>query len=165
MTIAATDPGAAEEGIDAGTLTVTRTGTSGDLVVSYAVGGTATAGADYGALTGTVTIADGNSWATITITPIDDAFEEGDETVTVTLAADPGYTVGSPDADTVTILDNDGNPVEAATVCVVMTGPLAGSGCGVTGADGVVALTTTSKTSVDGSGTRWTESMTERKVR
>ncbi len=108
VSLAATDATAAEEGPDPGTFTVTRSGsTSGDLVVAYTIGGTATAGDDYLTLSGSVTIADGASSATIEIVPIDDAMEEGDETVTLTLAADAGYAIGSASADTVTILDND----------------------------------------------------------
>src|SRR6185436_16271225 len=43
----------------------------------------------------------------LTITPIDDSKIEGPETVTVTLVAGPGYTVGSPNTITITIYDND----------------------------------------------------------
>ena len=78
----ATDAAAAEEGLDPGTFTVTRTGsTAADLVVHYTVGGTATNGTDYTLLTGTVTILAGANTATITVTPVDDADSELPETV------------------------------------------------------------------------------------
>jgi hypothetical protein len=55
VTIAAT-AGASEPNVD-GVFTVTRTGdTTADLTVNYTVGGTATADADYAALSGSVTI-------------------------------------------------------------------------------------------------------------
>ncbi|HUT12416.1 MAG TPA: tandem-95 repeat protein, partial [Thermoguttaceae bacterium] len=108
VSIAATDAAASEAGLDPGTFTVSRTGdTGGDLVVYYALNGTATAGADYQPLAGSVTIPDGSSSATITITPIDDDLAEGTETVHLMLAPDAAYTIGSPAADAVTIFDDD----------------------------------------------------------
>ncbi|MCH8042669.1 MAG: S8 family serine peptidase [Planctomycetes bacterium] len=112
VTISATDASAAEEGSDPGEFTITRSGdTSGSLTVFYTVGGTATAGPaadqDYNTLSGSVTISDGSPSATITVTPVDDVLEEGNETVTLTLAVDTAYIVGPSDADTVTIADND----------------------------------------------------------
>ena len=47
----------------------------------------------------------------------------------------------------VLIQDENGDPVEAASVCVLATGALSGGGCFATGADGWVRLTSTSKTS------------------
>ena len=96
VTIAATDAAASETGPDAGTFTVTRTGaTTASLNVQYSVGGTATSGADYAALTGTVTIAAGQASATVTVTPVNDAEFEGDETVGLTLTANAAYSVGT----------------------------------------------------------------------
>ncbi|MBN9119885.1 MAG: hypothetical protein J0I06_12115, partial [Planctomycetes bacterium] len=100
LTITASDPAASETGPDTGTFTVTRTGpTTAALVVNYTVGGSATPGADYAALSGSVTIPVGQSSATFTVTPVDDADVEGNETVVVTLA--------SGGSATVTIADND----------------------------------------------------------
>ena len=109
VSIAATTGTATEAGPGAGVFTVTRTGnTAGALTVSYTVGGTATAGSDYMALSGSVTLAAGAATATITVTPINDTPVEGDETVVVTLAAGAGYTVGTPASGTVTIVSDDG---------------------------------------------------------
>ncbi|WP_202802916.1 Calx-beta domain-containing protein, partial [Singulisphaera acidiphila] len=115
--IEATDPKAAEPdnttqaNPDKGRFTITRTGdTSSSLTVAYTVGGTATAGADYVALAGTVTIPVGQSSVTIDVTPKHDTAKEFDETVKVTLEPRPsyGYTiVGGP--ATVRIADNDGD--------------------------------------------------------
>jgi hypothetical protein len=107
VTIAATDPSAAEPS-SPGTFTVTRTGdTTADLVVTYLPSGSAVNGADYEALSGSVTIPAGASSATITVTPKDDALVEGPETVVLTLTAGTGYVPGTPSSDTVTIADND----------------------------------------------------------
>ena len=60
VTLAATTGTATEAGPVPGVFTVTRTGsTAAALAVSYTVGGTATAGSDYTALSGSVTIAAG----------------------------------------------------------------------------------------------------------
>ena len=71
VTVAATDANAAEAGLPIRSFTVTRTGaTTAALTVNYTVGGTATAGTDYQALSGSVVIAAGSASATITVTPI-----------------------------------------------------------------------------------------------
>ena len=104
VTIAATDPTATEAGPTTGQFTLTRTGvTTAALTVNYTVAGTATAGSDYAALTGTVVLPAGSATATMTVTPIDDLLVEGDETVVVTLSANAAYTVGTPASATVTI--------------------------------------------------------------
>jgi hypothetical protein len=108
VTVLATDANAGEAGGNTGTFTVNRTGsTSGSLTVSYLVGGTATAGQDYTALSGSVTIAGGKSSAPLTVTPVNDSSPEPTETVVVTLANRSSYNVGSPSNATVTIADND----------------------------------------------------------
>jgi large repetitive protein len=75
--------------------------------VNYAVGGTATAGTDFAAITSPFIINTGNTTGTITVNPTADATIEADETVTLTLAAGTGYAVGTPNAATGTILNDD----------------------------------------------------------
>src|SRR5207248_2413138 len=100
-------PTVPEPGPDRGQFRFTRTGgTQGDLQVSYSVSGTATPGSDYTTLLGVVIIPDGNSSATVAFQTIDDKIVEPDETVVVTINADPAYTVGGSSAQ-VTILDDD----------------------------------------------------------
>jgi hypothetical protein len=109
VSINATDDEASEAGADTGAFTVTRTGpVSSSLTVNYTITGTATNGVDYVVISGSVVIASGSSSGTITITPVDDAIEESNETVTLTVVAGAGYVVGSNNADTVEIADNDG---------------------------------------------------------
>jgi hypothetical protein len=74
--------------------------------VTYTVGGTATPGADYAALGTTVAFAAGQTTATKTVTPFQDAAQEANETVLVTLVASPNYAVGTPSA-TVTFTSDD----------------------------------------------------------
>jgi hypothetical protein len=106
--IFATDNTATEEGTTTGVFTLTRTGeVTSALDVDYTVTGTATPGADYVALSGTATFAAGAETAVVTVTPVDDAEVEGDETVIVTLDAGTTYTLGDDIQATVTIIDND----------------------------------------------------------
>ena len=96
------------------TLTLTRTtGADGAISVSVASGGgSASAGADYTALSQTVNWADGDSGnKTVNLTVLDDATDEVNETVTVTLSnATGGATLGTANA-TVTIVDDDLPPI------------------------------------------------------
>ena len=77
------------------------------LPVNYTVGGTATNGTDYTVIASPLVIAAGATTGTITVNPTADASIEGDETVTLTLAAGTGYTVGVPNSATGTILNDD----------------------------------------------------------
>jgi hypothetical protein len=93
------------------TVTVTRAGgTSGAVGVSYATSnGTATAGADYSARSGTLSWAAGDaSPKTFTVPVLNDGAVESSETVTLSLSAPTGgAALGSPAAATLTILDDD----------------------------------------------------------
>jgi hypothetical protein len=137
---------------DAGsvTITVTRTGGSAGAVgVSYATGdGTATAGSDYTAKTGTLSWGDGDTSAkSFTVNILNDSGYEGNETFTVTLS-DPtgGASLGSPSQATVTIEEDDPVPPagtlqfssatftvseDAGSVTITVT--RTGSGSGVVG--------------------------------
>ncbi len=116
ITIAATDPNAAEAGPDPGVFTFTRTGdTTNALAVNFTIGGTAMPGLDYSSIGSSVTIPAGQATATVTVTPIFDALFEGSEIVILTLAPGDGYTVGSPDTATVTIADYTGGTLGGAT--------------------------------------------------
>jgi len=105
VAIVASDSAAAESGLDPGSFTVTRGNTSGALSLTYSVSGTATADSDYQTLVGTVKFADGQSSASITLTPLEDWFVESSETITVTLTP-PSGTAASPASATVTLSDN-----------------------------------------------------------
>src|SRR5204862_6222788 len=99
----------------AGTFRVAQTlASSTDTVVNYSIGGTATAGSDYTALSGTVTILAGQLTADISVPVLNDSLVEASETVVVTLtgfgAHDPEITLDPVTANltaTVNIADND----------------------------------------------------------
>ena len=77
------------------------------ISVNFTVGGTATSGTDFAAVTSPLTIAAGATTGTITVDPTPDATIEANETVIITLAAGAGYVVGVPNNATGTILNDD----------------------------------------------------------
>jgi hypothetical protein len=106
VTVLATDSGASEAAGNSGAFTVSRTGVkTSALVVAYGVGGTAENGTDYERLAGTATIPAGAGSVVVTVLPSPDFLTEGAETVTLSLAADPGYELGSTTTATVNIAD------------------------------------------------------------
>jgi Ca2+-binding RTX toxin-like protein len=145
--------------------TFTRTGIiSGPLTVNFSVGGTAAyapPGGDYQtdnpltftATSGTVTFLAGSSTATVIADPFGDADLELDETVILTLTAGAGYTIGSPNSATGTILNDD----NAAPTVVVGYGQCGGGSTGTlnllvndveTPAGSLILTATSSNTSV-----------------
>ncbi|MEB1550168.1 putative Ig domain-containing protein [Xanthomonas campestris pv. campestris] len=75
--------------------------------VAFSVGGSATSGTDYAAVSSPLVIAAGQTTGTITINPTADSIVEPDETVVISLASGSGYSVGSPDSATGTIANDD----------------------------------------------------------
>ena len=135
-----------ETGTIAGVFTVTQTAAASvDTVLTYSVGGSATSGNDFTALSGTVTIAAGSTSATINVATINDALVEATEDVIVTLtgftAHDPNVTIdGAKDTATLDIIDND-----AATVSIARTA----DGNETDPVAGVFTVTQTAAASVD----------------
>ena len=105
--VVATDANASEPGTNTGTFTFTRDTDYAPLNVYYNVTGTATAGTDYIALSGTVSFPEGVKTKTVQVKPKDDSIKEPNETVTVILVDKPNYNLGTSVQATVTILDND----------------------------------------------------------
>jgi hypothetical protein len=90
------------------TVTVVRTGGSdGTVTVNYATSnGTANAGSDYTATTGTLTFLPGDTSETFNVPILPDAVVEGDETFNLTLTTPTGGAViGSPATAVATIVD------------------------------------------------------------
>ena len=130
VSLVASTPTATEAGPTSGALTVTRTGdTSLPLTVLYTVGGTATVGADYTALDGTVMIAAGDAATVIPVVPVDDPVVESNETVIVSLTPASTYVLGS-GGGVVTIVSDDAPP---DLIVATLTGPtIAGAGSTIT---------------------------------
>ena len=70
--------------------------------------GTATAGNDYTATSGTLTFPSGVTRRTFAVTINDDALDESDETVILTLSNATNAIIWGTNPQTLTIVDNDG---------------------------------------------------------
>jgi Ca2+-binding RTX toxin-like protein len=123
VSVAVSPSSVLEDGATNMVYTFTRVGIiSGPLTVNFSVGGTAIfapPGGDYtqfgadtfvNAGSGTVTFLAGSSTATVTVDPFGDADLEPNETVILTVTAGAGYTVGTPNSATGTILNDDNSP-------------------------------------------------------
>jgi len=92
-------------------ITITRTGDSSSAAsVDYATSdGSASQHSDYTIALGTLQFASGEISKTLTLLITDDAYVEGDETVSLTLSNPVGVTLGAQSVAQVTITDNDNN--------------------------------------------------------
>ncbi len=112
-----------DEAAGTATFTVTLSAPSGQPVsVSYASSnGSATAGDDYGAVSGALSFAPGVTSRTITVPIADDALYEGTENFVVTLSAPVNATIADGGA-TATITDNDTPALSVSSPVVVEGG-------------------------------------------
>ncbi len=99
---------------DGGLATITATLNKDTTVAitldGFTIGGTATAIADYtsSSLPMTLTIPAGSTTTSITVTAVNDALNEGDETIIGTITATaPMIAIGTPNSVTITITDDD----------------------------------------------------------
>lgn len=120
ITVTATAAYAYEAGPTSSTFVIARTGpTANPVTITYTLAGSATLGSDFAPLpgyittNGTVTLAAGQVATNLELAPVNDASAEGAENITLQLSADALYVLGSPAADTITILDDDVAPTIA----------------------------------------------------
>jgi hypothetical protein len=109
----------ASEDVGTHDIQVELSGPSGNVItVDYAVtGGTATGGGvDYTLAAGTLTFAAGTTTQNITVSVVDDALDEPDETVIIALSGPSNATLGTVDEHTFTIIDNDSAPTVEFTL-------------------------------------------------
>src|SRR5439155_15676335 len=109
VSVAAPAQNASENGPTPRSFVVTRAGgdLSKPLTLSYLVGGTATNGVDYAAISGAIVIPANATSISVTVTPVDDPIAEATETVTLTLFATSDYAIGNVSSATIRINDND----------------------------------------------------------
>ncbi|MCY2995652.1 MAG: Ig-like domain-containing protein [Planctomycetota bacterium] len=111
ITVAATQD--AVEGGSSGVFTFSRDVTSTSLVAYYWINtsaSTATYGSDYSGPSqyGSVNFPAGQATVTLSVSAIDDSQVEGPETIVLCLCSSSDYLLGSPNAATLTVVDNDG---------------------------------------------------------
>ncbi|MFO0804139.1 MAG: RHS repeat-associated core domain-containing protein [Gemmataceae bacterium] len=83
---------------------------SDPLSVNFTISGTATAGTDHWLMSGATVFMTGKSSVDIAVVPVDDALNEGTETVVITLQTSVNYTIGGSGIATVNILDDESAP-------------------------------------------------------
>jgi hypothetical protein len=110
--ITALDVDASENPLDTATFAVSLNyvNTGSPLTINYTISGTATVGADFETISGSVTIPTGQQSQNIIITPVDDTEVEISETVTLTLEEGQGYNIIAPIVASVTIFSEDDFP-------------------------------------------------------
>jgi uncharacterized protein YkwD len=123
----------AGEASGSATITVTRTGgSSGTVAVHYATGdGSAHAGTDYTATSGTLTFNPGDTSKTFLVPVVNDGVSDGNETVILSLSGPTGgAALGSPTSAVLTITDlptSSVNGLPAATNAASFTVSWSGS--------------------------------------
>jgi formylglycine-generating enzyme required for sulfatase activity len=104
------------------------------VTVHYATGGgTAVAGSDYTATSGTLTFAPGETTKAVSVPLTPDTLDENDETLDVTLSSPANATLGASTVHTLTIIDDDAPP----------TVTLSRDNASIAEAGGIVTLTAT----------------------
>lgn len=112
LALSASNYSLSEGGISVQFTVLRSAGSDGVVTVNYATAdGSATAGSDYTAAAGTLTLLDGQASVNFSIAIIDDSEFEGDENFGVALSnPGGGATLGVPTGATTTIVDNDPPP-------------------------------------------------------
>jgi hypothetical protein len=106
VSVVATTPTASESGPVSGLFTVSRTSsTTTELVVTFAITGTAQNGTTYTTIPTSLTIPAGSSSAPLALAPIPDNIAQGDRTAIVTISSSSSYNVGASSTATITLKD------------------------------------------------------------
>ncbi|MBI2948148.1 MAG: glycoside hydrolase family 9 protein, partial [Verrucomicrobia bacterium] len=101
VSVTASDPRASETGPDAGTFTITRTGSlEQPLTVRFTLADHAARWTDYrsdsGSVPEVITIPAGETAVTLTFVPVDDSEYEGPESIRIRISENRNYNVGAP---------------------------------------------------------------------
>jgi hypothetical protein len=110
VSVTSSDALGSENGPVAASFTVTRNNTKGDALVYYSVSGSALPEDYEPVLSGVVTIPDGSSSTDVAITPIDDDYYEGIETLIIKLTENAAYTILADSMVILSIEDNEDFP-------------------------------------------------------
>jgi hypothetical protein len=116
----ATEP-ASGTGTDTARFRIYRDGGTAAFTANFSIGGTATSGADYTAITGSVVFAAGDTSKDITVTPLADTEFENTETITLSLTPSAAYGVEPENTTLVHLIDEDQIHVSIAADDAVVT--------------------------------------------
>ena len=103
-------PNAAEPATNGSFSIAFSTAAADAIAVSLTIGGTATNGSDYTAISTSQKVPAGTLSLPVAITVMDDFIYEGTETIVPTLGASSFYTIGAPSSVSMSIADNDAPP-------------------------------------------------------
>jgi hypothetical protein len=117
VAVVATTSTISESGPNPGIFSISRLGdTNSDLVVAYALGGSAINGMDYATNTLSATIPAGATNVEVVITPLDDSISEPVESVTLDLIGSAQYDLLAQQTATINIVDDDQAVITIAAV-------------------------------------------------
>ncbi|HTX70236.1 MAG TPA: Calx-beta domain-containing protein, partial [Thermoleophilia bacterium] len=145
----------ASEAAGSATITVVRSGSPAPFSVQYTTAdGTATAGSDYTAPTGTLSFGTGVMSKTFTVPITNDTVHEANETVQLALVGVSGARIGARDTAVLTITDNDAGGTLAFSAPVYTIGENGGTATlTVTRTGGTASAVTVDYASADGTAT------------
>jgi Ca2+-binding RTX toxin-like protein len=135
ISVSVSDGDAGEANNNNGQFLLTRSGELTNAVtVNYTLSGTATAGLDYQARSGTATFAANRATVAIDLTVLDDTIFEGatPETVTLTVAPSINYVVSSANSGTIDLIDNDPRPTISVSNIAIAEGNTGTTNAGFT---------------------------------
>lgn len=154
ITLAASPASIAENG---GTATITATlsvAAATDITADLTLSGTASGGVDYSVAPTSFTILAGQLSAAITVTAIDDAVIEANETVIGTLSNVVGANIATPSSATVTIIDDDVPPTLSISVLPASIAENGGSSTITATLSSVSAVNVTANITLSGTATQ-----------
>jgi hypothetical protein len=138
VTLAVVPSSVTEDGTSDLVFTFTRSGViTAPLTVNYTIGGTAVNGTDYNTIGTSAVIGTGNVSADVLVTPIDNADADGDRTVSLQIAADVNYVIGTVSAVVGTIEDDDAPAFDPLSLSPAAWWDASDTGTVATGVDGV----------------------------
>ena len=117
VSVIATAPNASETGPVPGNFRISRTGsTNASQLVNFQITGTASAPTDYAPLGTSTIIPAGATFVDLPVVPVNDHTPELSQTVVLTLISATNGAIIAPNVATVTISDNDTNPLPVVAV-------------------------------------------------
>jgi predicted outer membrane repeat protein len=140
-------------------VTLSETNTQAVTVAFQTANGTAVAGADYTATSGTLTFPPGTSARTVPVSVASDALDEDDETFSLVLSSPVNATLGGSGSATATIVDDDAAPTLSAVDCAGAEGTGANGACSLTASLSAVSgkQVTVAYATLDGTATSPTD--------
>lgn len=127
--------------------------TGADTSVDLVFAGSATSGVDYTGELQTITIPRGQTQATFNLTSIEDEIDEINETIEISLQNPVHATLGSPNQQTIEIVDDDDAPIVTLTITPTAIDEDLGTATGTISLDAISSLPVTVSLATSGTAT------------